>query len=213
MTTNISVRLVEACDQTWRAIQQRHADVPDVVMTVGSGTIGTRPGQERLGHFAAARWQHGDQQLPELFVSGESLRHGAVDVLGTLLHEAAHGIAHTRRIQDTSRQGRYHNRRFKRLGEELGLELTEDPRIGWSLTHVPPSTVAAYDAELAALTTAFVVYRHAETRTAATGRTTNLTVASCPCPRRIRVAASVLAAAPITCGACGRDFRPQGREA
>jgi hypothetical protein len=29
-------------------------------------------------------------------------------VLGTLLHEAAHGLAQARSIQDTSRQGRYH---------------------------------------------------------------------------------------------------------
>jgi hypothetical protein len=28
-------------------------------------------------------------------------------VLGTLLHEAAHGLADTREIKDTSRQGRY----------------------------------------------------------------------------------------------------------
>lgn len=31
--------------------------------------------------------------------------------------------------------------------------------------------------------------------------------ARCDCGRRIRVAASVLAAGPITCGRCGSDFR------
>jgi hypothetical protein len=139
-------------------------------------------------------------------VSGESLRHGALDVLGTLLHEATHGIAHTRGIQDTSRQGRYHNRRFKRLGENLGLILAEDPSIGWSLTSVAPETAQVYRAELDTLTTALVVYRHAETRTARTRANTNLIAAACSCPRRIRVAGSVLAVASITCGACGSEF-------
>lgn len=33
-----------------------------------------------------------------------------------------------------------------------------------------------------------------------------LPLATCACPRRIRVARSVLAAGPITCGCCGADF-------
>ena len=206
MTATVTVRLVSALDRTWQAIQARHPDVPAVVMTLASGTMGARPGYERLGHFAAGRWQHGEDRLPELFVSGESLRHGALDVLGTLLHEATHGIAHARGIQDTSRQGRYHNRRFKTLGEHLGLILDEDPSIGWSVTRVPPATAEVYRAELVALATALVVYRHAETRTATTRSTSNLIPATCCCPRRIRVAVSVLAAAPITCGACGTEF-------
>jgi len=54
------------------------------------------------------------------------------DVLGTLLHEAAHGMAATRQIKDTSRQGRYHNRRFAELAAELGITvemgLEDNPR-------------------------------------------------------------------------------------
>lgn len=53
-----------------------------------------------------ARWQHGDQLLSGLFVGGE-LQRGNAEILATLLHEAAHGVAATRGIRDTSRQGRY----------------------------------------------------------------------------------------------------------
>jgi hypothetical protein len=42
-------------------------------------------------------------------------------VLDTELHEAAHGLAAARGIQDTSRQGRYRNARYRGLAEELGL--------------------------------------------------------------------------------------------
>jgi len=134
--TTITTQLVSAFEAAWRAIQQRHPDVPEVVVTFGSGTLGMKAGQTRLGHFAAARWQHGEKQLPELFISGEGLQRGALEVLGTLLHEAAHGLAHVREIKDTSRQGRYHNAKFKALGEEVGLTLAEDKTIGWSLTTV-----------------------------------------------------------------------------
>jgi hypothetical protein len=56
----IAEQLVGALTAAWRAIQARHPEVPDVVLTVGSGTIGVKPGQARFGHFAAACWQRGD---------------------------------------------------------------------------------------------------------------------------------------------------------
>jgi hypothetical protein len=40
-----------------------------------------------------------------------------------------------------------------------------------------------------------------------TKKDTNLAAATCVCPRKIRVARSTLAAAPITCEACGEDFQ------
>jgi hypothetical protein len=62
-----------------------------------------------------------------VLVSGEGLQRGPVDVLGTLLHEAAHGLAYARKVSDTSRQGRYHNRRYATLAGELGLEVGPPP--------------------------------------------------------------------------------------
>jgi hypothetical protein len=63
-------------------------------------------------------------------------------VLGTLLHEATHGLAHARGIRDTSRQGRYHNKRYAQLATELGLQVAEVDPIGWSATSVPETTAA-----------------------------------------------------------------------
>jgi hypothetical protein len=175
--TSITERLVAALTGTWRAIQDRHADVPDVVLTLGSGTLGARRGEVNLGHFAAGRWhrtQPTDTQpadagtdddaedgadedegepaaapvgMAELFVGGEGLRRGAREVLGTLLHEAAHGVATTRGIKDTSRGGRYHNRRFA----ELGITVAPDGSRGGSATTLPDPTAAQYTGELAQL--------------------------------------------------------------
>jgi len=129
-------------------------------------------------------------------------------VLGTLLHEAAHALAHVRGIKDTSRQGRWHNARFKTLAEEVGIEVTKDPRIGWSPTTLTETTRTEYADTIAMLGDALRLFRSIEITDSRTGKSSNPPACLCDCGRRIRVAASVLAAGPITCGICGADFQP-----
>ena len=106
-------RLVAALEHAWTAIRSHHPQIPQVVMVVASGSD-SRGRRLNLGHSAAGRWQlispGAPTDRPEVLVSGEGLQRGPVDVLGTLLHEAAHGLAYARKISDTSRQGRFHNR-------------------------------------------------------------------------------------------------------
>ncbi len=202
----ISPRLVTALDRTWAAIMTRHPDVPAVVIALGSGS-GNGGLRLKLGHFAVDRWQRADGRLPELFVGGEGLAKGARDVLGTLLHEAAHGMASVREIQDTSRQGRFHNTRYRDLAAELGLTVAKRGADGWTDTAVPDATAALYRAELRRLGDALVAYRRLEPTGRGRRKNNNNGVAArCGCDRHIRVAESVLGAGPITCGLCGTDF-------
>jgi hypothetical protein len=208
----ISTPMVEALEQAWVEIRCRHPDVPPVVVVLGAGSLGT-PGL-RLGHFAAMRWHHehaGEQggHLAEVFVGGEGLQRGPADVLGTLLHEAAHALAHVRGIKDTSRQGRWHNARFKALAEELGIEVSKDPRIGWSPTRLPMSIRAGYADTIGTLGAALRLYRAVELPAGGAGKSSNPPPCVCECGRRIRVAPSVLTAGPITCGVCHSDFEPE----
>ena len=161
-----------------------------------------------LGHFAASRWQWGDTRLPEVMVSGEGLARTAPDVLATLLHEAAHGLAHARGVKDTSRQGRWHNQHFKTLAEGLGLAIAKDPKIGWSVTAITPTTIAAYTHVLVELAGAMSAYRHLEPVDTPTTTTTsrNGLALECGCPRKIRVSNSVHADGPIICGLCDMPF-------
>ncbi|MGH3432396.1 MAG: hypothetical protein ACRDQB_06115 [Thermocrispum sp.] len=214
----ISTPMVAALEQAWAAIRQHNPEVPQAVIVLGAGSTGSKAGTLRLGHFAAMRWHNdttdnaeGQGQLAEVFVGGEGLRRGAVDVLGTLLHEAAHALADVRGIKDTSRQGRYHNTRFKQLAEELGIEVSKDPRIGWSPTAVPATTRQRYTATVAALTEALRLFRAPEQTTTGT-KSKNPPPCVCECGRRIRVATSVLEAGPITCGVCGTDFEPDQQD-
>ncbi|MFJ9393191.1 hypothetical protein ACIRON_30515 [Nocardioides sp. NPDC101246] len=224
--------LVAALEATWSAIQLQHPDVPDVVVTLGAGSIGVPAGALKLGHFAAERWVSNESKDPvglaELFVGGEGLRRGAEPVLATLLHEAAHGVAHVRGIKDTSRQGRYHNTRFKVLGEELGLTITQAPTIGWASTELAPGTAIEYVDEIAALASAIVGFRDTE-GTAPAGSTgggkggtagghdgvgggsrrpKNGLVLVCECSpgRRIRASSAAVECGPIVCGVCSADF-------
>ncbi|MET9486712.1 hypothetical protein [Nocardia sp. NPDC006630] len=201
--------LVTALESAWAAIRSHHPDVPEVVLTVGSGSTG---GSDlTLGHFAPDRWIRGEYELHELFIGGEGLQRGGADVLGTLLHEAGHGVAVTRGIKDTSRQGRWHNDRYRALGEELGLTLVHHPKIGWSVTTVPDKTRELYKEELEELTFALVAYRRREPdRRGGRKSNNNGMSAACACGRKIRVSPSVFEAGLIYCGNCGGAFDVDG---
>ena len=197
--------LVAALEAAWGAIVVRHPEVPDVVMIVASGS-GHRPSGLKLGHFAAGRWDVAGAERPEVLVGGEGLRRGALDVLGTLLHEAAHGLGHARGARTTSRGGRYHNGTYRSLAIELGLTVAQAASHGWADTAVPETTAAAYARPLARIERALVLWRRAE-MAGAGGKSRNPKVCSCGCGRRIRVADSTLAQGPILCGLCHEQFR------
>ena len=197
--------LVAALERTWQTIRARHPDVPDAVLVVASGAEGKRL---NLGHFAPHRWQVHGTDCHEVLVGGEGLHRGPLEVLGTLLHEAAHGLAQARGVQDTSRQGRYHNRRYATLAGELGLAVASVKPIGWSATTVSAQTAASYAGQLEELATALVLWRRQEHRIGAGPRSRNLLAAACGCGRRIRVAKATLAEAPILCTACQQPFQP-----
>ncbi|WP_220187079.1 SprT-like domain-containing protein [Pseudonocardia pini] len=212
-TSTESSTMIRALERAWSAIRARHPEVPAAVIVVGAGS-GSGPGL-KLGHFAAMRWgaepmgttSDGAKadRLPEVFVGGEGLARGPADVLATLLHEAAHALAHVRGIKDTSRQGRWHNARFKALADELGIVATKDSKIGWSPTALHDVTRHAYTATIDELGQALTLIRTAELQ----GRGTKAKAsppALCGCGRKIRVSKSMLAAGPIVCGVCGDPF-------
>jgi len=211
----ISTPMVDALEQAWADIRDCHPELPPAVIILGAGSLRSRSGELTLGHFAAMRWHtstESAEQLAEVFIGGEGLQRGPAGVLATLLHEAAHALAHTRGIKDTSRQGRYHNTKFKALAEELGITVTKDPRIGWSPTELPKTTRAAYATTVDNLTRALRLYRTAERHDSGTTKTNNPPPCVCECGRRIRVATSVREAGPITCGICGTNFEPDEQD-
>lgn len=210
MNDHATTRLVNALEYVWQSIQANHPDVPDVVVTMGSGVHARGL---KLGHFAKDSWAQGDSTVCELFIGGEGLQRGARGVLGTLLHEAAHGVAHKRDIQDTSRQGRYHNQHFKRIAQEVGIDVEQVPVIGWSKTTLPDATAVTYTDELGKLEEALILYRKGvvpnEDGTPAKRNTVKRVKVACPnCQRRVTFPLDDWEDGILHCVPCGEDYLP-----
>ena len=203
--------LLTALETAWAAIRARHPEVPAAVLIVGSGSPAKGRQSMKWGHFATLRWQSGDTQLPEVLVSGEGLKRTPTEVFTTLLHEATHGLADARGIQDTSRQGRWHNKKFATLATELGLTATKDDKLGYSPCTLTDTTTADYAAVITALTDALRAYRHPEPTGEGKGRTNNNNgvSAECACPRKIRLSVTAFEEGPIVCAVCNAAFLPE----
>lgn len=216
--------LIRALETVWAAIQDRHADVPDVILITGSGA--SRRGL-KMGHHAADRWNHREdgEPLTEVFLSGERIADGPRGILSTLLHEAAHGVNRTRRIKDTSNH-RYHNQKFVATAQELGLETATEahPSIGWSFTSCPDETFAVYAEAMKPLEDWFLQIGEGTGYGAVSGLPVKVTpgaegpktsgrldkiVCRCETPRILRMSKKAFAAGPIRCGVCDHDFAIQ----
>ncbi|GGM27708.1 hypothetical protein GCM10007977_031180 [Dactylosporangium sucinum] len=204
--------LVAALEGAWAAIRRQHPEVPAVVLVVGDGS--PKKANQRLtyGHFDSHRWQSGTDRLPEVMVSGEGLSRDPAKVFTTLLHEAAHGLAFTRGIQDTSRQGRWHNKQFAKLAAELGMTTEKDDKLGFSpctLTDIARQRYAPVIGPLGAALRS--TYRHPDEPSEGKTRTNNNNGVSCECecPRKLRVSVAVFDAGGIFCPLCTAWFLPE----
>jgi hypothetical protein len=205
-----TAELITALEHAWSAIRSHHPDVPAVVLIVSSGSPSKTNQALTYGHFANLRWQHGDQQLPEVMVSGEGLTRTPAEVFTTLLHEATHALAAIRGIKDTSRQGRWHNKQFAALAAELGMTTVKDRRIGFSPCTLTDDATTRYREPIGRITAAVRAYRHTDAlETAGRTNSNNGLSCECLCPRKLRVAASVLDEGPILCAVCVAWFLPE----
>jgi hypothetical protein len=231
----IASPIIEAIEHAWAAIRAEHTDLPAVVVIMGGGLV---PGGIKLGHWARDSWAvrgHDAEdaldtlgadaaaRVSELFVGAEGLARKGHEILATLLHEAAHGLAHARGIEDTSRQGRWHNGRFAKLADEVGIDVTKDKNIGYSITSIRQETIDKYVALIAELESAITHVRTLPAMIKVTQPTTPAPVgggvaitpapvrtrrpgATCDCGREVHIARAALAEASIICGKCLGPF-------
>jgi hypothetical protein len=227
-------RIVAALEEAWSAIRDRNPDVPPAVVITGSGANqkGTPEGYKLRGHHWPERWITGPdkgQRAPELFIAGELLSTGGRTVLEVMLHEAAHALAAARGIKDTSAEGnRYHNKRFVKLAEELGLRGPDgtDKVTGWSNCLITDQTAAEYAEAIEHINGARLPYlldlgiisgpgeegQDGEDGEEGTGtkprRGGKRHAAECACqpPRRLQVTPKQLEVGPILCGVCHEPF-------
>lgn len=204
--------IAEALRTSWAAVRSVHPEIPSGCVVLEPASSGPLADAVRIG--CATRWRRldaGDDEFPslEVVVSGDRLRSGSIGILSTVLHEAAHVLAHVRGVRDTSRQGRYHNEGFRRAADELGLDVARSHRFGWSTTAVPPHTSAEYAETVAALDESLRWWHLAESgpELPEVGVWADHVRLSCDCRRVVEVTTEVLALGPIVCGRCGQRFR------
>lgn len=88
------------------------------------------------GHVTVSKtWHRGDgEQRHELNVGAGTIDRPIENVVATLLHEMVHLYNLQNNIQDCSRGGSYHNKKFRDAAEVRDLKISYDSRIGWSIT-------------------------------------------------------------------------------
>lgn len=70
----------------------------------------------------------------EINLCAEHLARPFEQVAGTLLHEMVHLYNLQVGVQDTSRGGTYHNKKYKESAEQHGLNVEKDDKYGWTKT-------------------------------------------------------------------------------
>ena len=106
-------------------------------------TVQTDERNRAYGWFTCGKvWKESekDDGQYEINMSAQFLNRPVNEIAGTLIHEMCHHYAKEYNLQDCSRGGSYHNKLFKKIAEEHGLQVENVPKIGWSKTSLTEET-------------------------------------------------------------------------
>lgn len=103
-------------------------------------TIQSTP--KAYGHVSCEKvWTSEEEPRHELNIGAGTLRRNIEEVVATMLHEMVHLYNIQQKVQDCSRGGAYHNKRFKEEAEKRDLKIDHHPTYGWTLTTPTDSLV------------------------------------------------------------------------
>lgn len=104
--------------------------------TLSRPTITIQSTPKAYGHFSLRddTWVTKNGTTHEINLGAGTLARPIEEVTATLLHEMVHYFNYENSVQDCSRGGTYHNKRFKTAAEERGLIVTHSDKYGWSHT-------------------------------------------------------------------------------
>lgn len=92
------------------------------------------------GHVTVGKsWRKGQEHRHELNIGAGTLDRPIENVTAMLLHEMVHLWNLQNSVQDCSRGGAYHNKRFRDAATARDLSISHDKRIGWSITEPTPA--------------------------------------------------------------------------
>jgi len=186
-------------------IQEIGIEFPEIVVSLAREEKGKIHGH--FTHFTP--WKKGEVLANEIFLSAESLSRGAVDTMGTLLHELAHAYNFKNNILDVTGDG-YHNKKFQKTAEEifsLKIEKHSTKGVGLSATSVPEIGLERWKKEIAKIAKALDVTALQIGKTSKPApRNKNGIKAICKCGEIIRMSQKVLDSCRPICQACDSEF-------
>ena len=87
------------------------------------------------GHVSCAKvWTSDEERRHELNIGAGTLNRNIEDVVATMLHEMVHLWNMQQGVQDCSRGGAYHNKKFKEEAEKRDLLIEHHSTYGWTIT-------------------------------------------------------------------------------
>jgi len=96
-------------------------------------TIQSTPGA--FGHVTVGKtWKRKDDWRHELNIAADWLERPIEEITATLIHEMVHLYNIKQGIQDCSRGGTYHNRKFKEEAEKHMIHIEKHEKYGWTIT-------------------------------------------------------------------------------
>lgn len=123
-------RTAGALEKIFRAVNADlfNGEVEEPIITIQSTPTA-------YGHCSVFKtWQVKGEDRHELNISADYLNRPIENTVATLIHEMTHLLNLQRGIQDCSRGGSYHNKRFKEEAEKHLIHIDYDSRIGYSVT-------------------------------------------------------------------------------
>lgn len=83
-----------------------------------------------------------DEGQYEINLCAEHLNRPFEQIAETLIHEMVHLLNLQNEVQDTSRSGMYHNKKFKEVAENHGLTVEKDSKYGYCYTKLNKEALA-----------------------------------------------------------------------
>ena len=118
-------------EKMFRALNENYFDgeIEEPIITIQSTP-------RAYGHVTVSKsWHRADgEQRHEINIGAGTIDRPVECVVATLLHEMVHLYNLQIGVQDCSRNGTYHNKKFRDAATARDLIITHDPRIGWSIT-------------------------------------------------------------------------------
>lgn len=146
----------------------------------------------------------------EVNVCPEYLNYPILETADSIAHEMVHLYNKINNVNDISRNGSYHNKKFKAMAESIGLTVERSNKVGWGLTKPGPQFIELIK-ELQINESAFYMARNtrlsgSEEEGEESGEGEKKPVTNrkyvCPCGTIVRATKKV----KVICGECKQPF-------